>query len=637
MHTYEIDDRNGNKRTILLKTKIVATVGLKRGGRRGKEQDEIFDRDLNPSKVAVPHGELLKWLIEEGADVIRLNMSFASLEQPYGAAELEVLEWLNANKHGVASRVAVLGDLPGPKIRLKLAKRWFDLKRDKEKFWLDFAAEGRLKPNQKGASVLVNEQPFDSIARIEGYNTTGDYVRAKKDVTFVVGDGEVELKAIREDDGIVECTASREGRIAENKGLTIKYADIEVPAFQEPDRKALDFLLENGGDVVAFIGVSFVKNSDDIVNVKKYVENYFKEKLQASSEGRTDHDSGELLARARRLAPAIIAKIETPSAARAEMIDRILDFADGVMVARGDLALQLDPQMVPAKQKDIIRMCNLRGKPVITATQMLDSMEKAVEPTRAEATDVFNAILDGTDAVMLSGETSKGKYPPLAVRTMVKIAEQAEEYYFARASQRRFQDRLEASDDVFEKTTERMRSEVGEAVVADDAWKNAWYQEKLKRFNRQETTDRISQSTCILSEAEQDKYKAIIAPSTSGRTARMISRFRPKVPIVGAAHDDANARKLVLSFGVYPLSIGEGQQNVEDVFIDASEEGKRQGYVQWKPKFQLLKDGDTVISTSGTPLLEPGTTNLIQIRSVLPLTDQQRADRLHRDATLDQD
>jgi pyruvate kinase len=347
-------------------------------------------------------------------------------------------------------------------------------------------------------------------------------------------------------------------------------------------------LLDNGADVVTYIGVSFVNRAEDILIVKRYIER----KLEARYGDR-----------ARRYAPAIVAKIETRSAW--ENLDKILDVSDCAMVARGDLGLQLNPQEVPAIQKEIIRKCSVRGKPVITATQMLDSMETNTEPTRAEANDVFNAIQDGTDAVMLSGETSKGKYPAQAVEMMVQIAEQAEKFYAERYSGRAYKihlrDVLEESEELSRATTQRLEVAEKEAAVAafnlgssaeekqEQAWRAEWYAEKIDRSRKQTTTDCISESACLLSEGKG--YKAIVAPTTSGRTARMITRFRPTAPIIGVAHDEANARKMILSFGVYSLCIGEGQTSVEEVFSAACSEATKKGYVPWdkKDEFQLLK------------------------------------------------
>lgn len=609
----------------LLKTKIVATVGKERSGRQAGRKDEIFRPDGSPVHDALKHGELLQWLISKGTDVIRLNMSFASEQRPYGAIERKTLKWIVANSSGLARHVAVLGDLPGPKIRLKVGKS-YNL-RTGNTFFLNFGSKRVFSKGKKGAVVLVNDEPFDAIAKVNGFSGVNNYVADSKerqqDVDFFIGDGKVVLKAMSASNGIVKCEATKGGTIENRQGVTIKRADIQVPPFLDQDKRALEFLLKHGADVVAYIGVSFVNSAEDILKVKREVEKRLTQKFGK---------------KAKRYAPAIVAKIETRKACESENLDKILDVTDCVMVARGDLGLQLNPQAVPAIQKEIIRKCNLRGKPVITATQMLDSMETNIEPTRAEANDVFNAIQDGTDAVMLSGETSKGKYPAQSVEMMVQIAEQAEDFYAARYSGRAYkghlQDILKESEELSQATHTRLKKAYeywkGQAETADkhglqDASEEYWwmanlYAEKIERSEKQTTTDCISESACLLSEGKDYKdkdFKAILAPTTSGRTERMISRFRPNVPIIGAAHDEANARKLIISFGVYPVCIGTFPHNagVEKVFDATRREAIKTGYM-WNRKFQLLEKGDMVISTSGTPLLRIGTTNLIQIRTV---------------------
>jgi pyruvate kinase len=602
----------------LLKTKIVATVGQERN-LPGKE-DEIFDPDGNPVKGVLKHGELLSWLIHKGVDVIRINMSFASeqemsSEQIYGADARKILQWVLANRDGLAKNVAVLGDLPGPKMRLNINAPVAVERGDP--FLLNFVEE--QPRGEQEATVLVNDQPFNSIATVNGFPDIDAYVnqsvRRGEEVVFSIGDGKVLLRANTDQSGtgIIKCEVIKRGPILYRKGITIRRADITVPPFLEQDQKALRFLLEEGPNAVSYIAVSFVNSAEDILKIKYQIE-----KQLTALYG----------ANARRYSPGVVAKIETRLAWK--NLDDILDVSDCVMVARGDLGLQLNPQEVPAIQKEIIRRCNLRGKPVITATQMLDSMETSLEPTRAEANDVFNAIQDGSDAVMLSGETSIGKYPAQAVEMMAQIAEQAEKFYAEKRSGRAYkvglQDTLRDSEESSATTTRRLgesktqwaveaaASNIPDAEREEYLWRGQLYDQKVKRSQKQTTTDSISESTCLLS-AEKD-YSGILAPTTSGRTARMIARFRPQVPVIGVAHDESNARKLILSFGVYPLSIGEGQPNVEEVFKAACNEAVKPGYVPWRPEFRLLKKNDQVVATSGTPLMEIGTTNLIQIRKL---------------------
>jgi pyruvate kinase len=624
---------NKGQHLTLLKTKIVATVGKERSGPQAGRNDEICRPDGASVDNVLDHSELLSWLVKKGADVIRLNMSFTSDQQGgYGEIEERVLTWIRNNRNGLTRHVTVLGDLPGPKIRLKLTRE-YDLRTGSlEPFFLNFASDEDFPAEKQGAVVLISDHPFDDLAKVNGFANAERYVTdsidKKQGAVFSIGDGKVILEALDAHNGIVKCKVTKGGRLKDRPGVTIKRADIEIPSLSggdglgqllEQDKDALDFLLEKGADVVSYIGVSFVNHAKDILKVKLHVEKKLKQ--------RYGHE-------AQRYAPAIIAKIETRKAW--EQLDAILDVSDGVMVARGDLGLQLDPQRVPEIQKKIIRKCNLRGKPVITATQMLDSMETNTEPTRAEANDVFNAIQDGTDAVMLSGETSNGKYPAQAVEMMVLIAEQAESFYgeehSGRAYKGHLQEVLKKSEELSQETSTRLGDAGAEAATKsfdlhlsanareEYAWMAQLYAEKIERAQNQTITDSVSESACLLSEGKDyrdQKFKAIVAPTTSGRTARMISRFRPNVPIIGAAHDEANARKLIISFGVYPICIGEFPQNagVEKVFDAARDEALKKGYV-CETDFQLLEKGDMVISTSGTPLLKIGTTNLIQIRNV---------------------
>ena len=601
----------------LLKTKIVATVGQERRPDAAKGE-EVFDPAGNPVKGLLEHKKLLPWLVHKGADVIRLNMSFASDQTPYGADAKKVLQWVLANRKGLAKHVAVLGDLPGPKMRIHINKS-ISLERG-EPYWLNFVDE--LPSSEREAAVLVNKQPFSRIASVNGFREIEQYIkesiRKGEDVVFSIGDGKILLKAIPDKSqspkrGIVKCEVVKRGVILNTRGITIRRADITVPPFLDQDQRALKFLLKEGPTVVSYIAVSFVNDAEDILKVKYQIEKQLKAKFGAN---------------ARRYSPAVVAKIETRLARK--NLNDILDVTDCVMVARGDLGLQLNPQEVPAIQKEIIRLCNMRGKPVITATQMLDSMEQSLEPTRAEANDVFNAIQDGSDAVMLSGETSIGKYPAQAVEMMAQIAEQAEKFYAEKHSGRTYkvglQDTLRESEESSKLTSERLEAAqtkwgrraaaagIGEDERQEYLWRGQLYDQKLTSSKKQTTTDSISESTCLLS-AEKD-YSAIIAPTTSGRTARMIARFRPQVPIVGVAHDEFNAHKLILSFGVYPLSIGEGQRSVEEVFSAACNEAIKPGYVHWDASFQLLKINDQLVATSGSPLMEIGTTNLIQIRKI---------------------
>jgi pyruvate kinase len=461
-----------------------------------------------------------------------------------------------------------------------------------------------------------------------------DHLKTQTRPIASIGDGVATLRLVEVGPDAVVCESEDDGRLGDGKGVTFKGLSLDLRTFREDDERAVDFLLEHGidwdehpwearsaGSFLAFIAVSFVRSAEDVERARLYVEGRVAERLRPLFGS-----SGEeaLLKEARNFAPAIIAKIETKDAA--EDIERILDVADGAMVARGDLALQIGPHNVPGFQKRLIRLCNLRGKPVITATQMLSSMVGEPEPTRAEASDVFNAILDGTDAVMLSDETAAGAYPYQSVATMGQIAEAAERHLEGtrrfgdaeeldrrRLAERRSKDLVLDSEAEVPRMKKRLSAAVERASSEEDGRLAGIYAEKLDRCLTQRITDEMSAASCSFAASGGD-YAAIVAPTTSGRTARMIARFRPDVPILGCAHDSLNQKKLLLSFGVCPVNIGRmaagGDSllvDTEGVFRACSEALKAQG---------MLEHDDVVVWTAGSSLFVPGTTNLIEIRRI---------------------
>lgn len=589
------------------KTKIVATVGQCRGGSAGL----LFDGRNQRVTRKLTHGEMLTWFIQAGADLIRLNMSFAGRGETYGSNEAQYLKWLNENKNDIARRVAVLGDLPGPKIRLTgvtVPRKNGEVRRG-DTMYLNFGTAEFPKDAEITARVEVNGLPFnDQVRRIDTSPNIGAFLRQKDEARFAVGDGKVRLKAVSESQNVVRCDVTKGGRLVDGKGLTMIGASLKVEAFGPQDQKALDFLMEHGGELLAFVAVSFVQSRDDILNVKKFISDRYGE-ARAEQSTEKSHPSVPT-------GPGVIAKIETRDAW--ENFDTILDVADGIMVARGDLGEQLPIEEIPIIQKELIRKCMIRGKPVITATQMLDSMEDHPEPTRAEATDVFNAIYDGTDAVMLSGETSVGCYPMQAIEMMDKIARQAERFYFLPRNRRDFEAILNESRLLGPVHIARFQQEAGLALgraqqFGNDhplakrfRWQAQIYAEKQFKSQQQANTDRLCKAACALS--EEGTLKPIIAPTTSGRTVFLISRFRPKAPIIGAAHGERVYRKLLLSFGVYPVHIGWTHDSVADVLARA---------VTCAREFDLLNlDGVQAleaVATSGTPLFMLGATNLLQI------------------------
>ena len=321
------------------------------------------------------------------------------------------------------------------------------------------------------------------------------------------------------------------GKVSDNKGINVPNVRLSIPFLSERDKRDIKFGVETGFD---FIAASFVRSARDILDIREYL----------ASLGNTDIK--------------IIAKIENMEGVR--NADDILSVSDGLMVARGDLGVEVPLEEIPVIQKDLIKKVYIAGKQVITATQMLDSMIKNPRPTRAEATDVANAIYDGTSAIMLSGETANGLYPVESVRTMARIAERTESdiNYIHRFSQRN-QDR--GSD----------------------------------------ITNAISHATCTT--AHDLGAKAIVTVTKSGRTAREISKFRPLSPIVAFSMSPKVCRQMNLSWGVYPLILGE-KASTDELFADAVERVMEAGYVN---------DGDIVVITAGVPLGVSGTTNLLKV------------------------
>jgi len=289
---------------------------------------------------------------------------------------------------------------------------------------------------------------------------------------------------------------------------------------------------------VDWVALSFVRTAKGVLELKGMIR-------QLSPSGHS---------------PLVIAKIEKPEAV--EHIDAIIAAADGIMVARGDLGIETSPEAVPMVQKMIIAKCNEAGKPVITATQMLDSMIRNPRPTRAEASDVANAVLDGTDALMLSGETAVGKYPLRALQTMVRIAREAEEALLAQEGRR---------------------------------------PPPLRRAN---IAQAVSHATC---ETARDlNAAAIIAPTVSGYTARILSRFRPCCPVVAVTPSPVTQRQLMLYWGVYPL-LAPRSDSTDEVIAVAVETARRHGFV---------REGDVVVVTAGAAGSAPGTTNLLKVHIV---------------------
>ncbi len=351
---------------------------------------------------------------------------------------------------------------------------------------------------------------------------------------ILIDDGLVGMKVeeIREQDII--CRVLNHGAISNHKGINVPGIHLAMPYMSEKDRKDILFGIEQEMD---FVAASFTRSAEDVLEIRKLL----------------DENGGEKI--------NIIAKIENGEGV--ENIDAIIEAADGIMIARGDMGVEIPGEEVPVIQKMIIRKVYEAGKQVITATQMLDSMMKNPRPTRAETTDVANAIYDGTSAIMLSGETAAGEYPIEALRTMVRIANR----------------------------TER-----------DIDYKKRFFQ--YERQANPDVTDAISHATCTT--AYDLNAKAIVTVTKSGRTAREISRYRPDCDIIGCTMEERVSRQINMSWGVTPLVIPEEKDTFE-LFAHSVEEAKKRGY---------LDSRDTVVITSGVPIGTSGTTNMIKVDTV---------------------
>jgi len=453
--------------------------------------------------------ERLKELMEAGMDVARLNFSHG--DHATHRRSIQTLRRLSAE---MGKEVGILQDLGGPKIRL-----------------------GTLSPPERelqtGENVaLISAQSSDSDTIPVNYSYLLEDVAVGDRI--LLADGTVELTVKRKQLTQVECEVLVGGAIQSHKGINLPSSDLRIPAFTDKDRDDLKLGLE---EKVDFVGLSFVRTAEDIDPVLEMLRQV-----------------------AQR--PLIIAKIEKPQAV--QRLEAILAKVDGVMVARGDLGVEMPLEEVPMIQKRIIEVARQAGKPVITATQMLRSMMENPRPTRAEAADVANAILDGTDALMLSDETAIGSYPREAVMILDRVARATEPYMTDSA----------LMDQSLPKLLPKTAAAIGRA-----AYRLALDLEPA----------------------------AIIATTSSGSTARLVARFRPPCPVAGLTSSLETQRQLALSWGVIPIKI--------DLFEDTDQMFEKAK--SWALRHGLAKSGDLLIVTAGVPLGVAGTTNLVKVVEIL--------------------
>lgn len=456
--------------------------------------------------------ELMRKLIQNGMDVARFNFSHGDHEEQKG--RMDMLKELREEEHATT---AILLDTKGPEIRTGVLK-------DGKKIKLETGKTFTLTTED-----IVGDENKVSIT----YKGLAEDVSEGK--IILIDDGLIGLKVIGKTDKEIHCEIINGGELGEKKGVNVPGVPVRLPAITEKDKEDIKFGAEQGID---FIAASFVRNAECILEIKAYLKSLGAPYIP------------------------IIAKIENEEGI--SNIDEIIRAADGIMVARGDLGVEIPAEELPYLQKMMIQKCNDQFKTVITATQMLDSMMKNPRPTRAEATDVANAIYDGTSAIMLSGETAAGAYPIEAVQTMVKIAESTEASINYR---KRFKERT--------------------TLVNPDI------------------TNAISHACCTT--AMDLNASAIISVTKSGFTARMVSKYRPESPVVACVMDEKAYRQLNLSWGVTPIMMCQLEKNTDQLFDLAVETAEKAGIVQ---------QGEVVVITAGVPLGVSGTTNLIKVHVV---------------------
>lgn len=451
--------------------------------------------------------EIMKQLIHNGMDAARINFSHGTYE-----THAETIAKLKQAREELNAPIPLILDTKGPEIRVKTFKE--------DKVRLEEDATFTLTTREVEGDVNIVSVTYADLPK--------DVHRGSR---ILIDDGLIELKVEDITETDVVCKVVNGGVVKSRKGVNLPGVEVNLPSLMKKDIEDLKFGVENGFDIVA---ASFIRSAEDVLKIRRVLE---------------ENGGGQM---------HIISKIENQQGV--ENIDKILEASDGIMVARGDLGVEIPPEEVPLVQKILIAKANRIGKPVITATQMLESMVHSPRPTRAEANDVANAIFDGSDAIMLSGETAAGAYPLEAVATMARIALKAESAvdYAAKLAN----------------TTEPARVNI---------------------------TNAISMAACAT--AAELKTAAITTVTKSGFTARMISRYRPACPLIASTSDETVWRQMNLIWGCKPM-LYTGELPRGGVFDTALEIAVKSG---------LLKNGDTVVSALGMPLGFSGATNTLRV------------------------
>lgn len=455
--------------------------------------------------------EKLRELFLNGLNVCRLNFSHGTHEE-----HKKRIENIKEVREELDLPIGIMLDTKGPEIRLG-----------------DFKVEAiEIKEGDIFTFTTREILGDKDIVSIKYEGLPND---VEKDSRILVDDGLVEFKVLEIIDGTdIKCVALNNGELKNHKGVNVPNVKINLPAITEKDKSDILFGIENDVD---FIAASFVRKAADVLDIRKILE----------------ENNGEYI--------EIISKIENQEGV--DNIDEILSVSDGIMVARGDLGVEIQTEEIPLVQKELIKKSNMAGKPVITATQMLDSMIRNPRPTRAEVTDVANAIIDGSSAIMLSGETAAGKYPVEAVKTMYNIATRTE-----------------------------MSLDYTEIINSNFA------------LNEVSTTNAIGKATC--NTAMDLGVRAIITATSSGYTSKAISKFKPKTPIIAATTTERVMRRLSLVWGVYPV-LSPYSNSTDDVIELSIDSAVKKGYAD---------EGDLVIITAGIPVGTSGSTNLIKVHTI---------------------
>ena len=455
--------------------------------------------------------ETFKELVINGLNVARLNFSHGTHEE-----HKEKINTIKKVREELNTSIAIMLDTKGPEIRIR-----------------DFIdGQVELKKGQEFILTTRELQGNDSIVSVTYDQFANDI---KKGDTILIDDGLISMEAVEIINNTdIKCLVKNGGIIKNKKGINVPDVQINLPALTDKDVSDIKFGIEQEID---YIAASFIRKADDVIQIRNILEK---------------ENAAHIM---------IISKIENRQGV--ENIDEIIEASDGIMVARGDLGVEIPAEEVPLVQKMIIKKCNQAGKPVITATQMLDSMIRNPRPTRAEVSDVATAIFEGTDAIMLSGETASGSYPVEAVKTMARIA-----------------------------------------LIIESSLNYGELLERKRLGSTYSITDSISYAAC--KSCLDLNASAIISATSSGYTAANVSRYRPVAPIIAATQSDRVMRKLALYWGVYTIKIGKMQST--DLIIEKS--------VETALELGYLKKGDITIITAGIPVGVSGITNLLKVHIV---------------------